>query len=293
METDEPQSFHEIAVTVRSADVDPVSNYIIENISGGLLLEDEEGVTGTTIKFYIAGGIEIGPLISGLRRYLTAVDPVYEAVDIHQRQVESLDWIDAYKKSTVPLMIGDAIVVKPPWNSAAFPDRIEIVLEPKMAFGTGRHESTQGCLAVLEGLDLSGRRVLDIGCGSGILCIYAAKRGACEAIGYDIDPLAVENSAENFELNGVESVCRALPGTIDDVQDRQPYDVIVVNIFKSAVVAMIGALKGRLAPGGTMILSGLLSQDCGKVETTLVQHGFDSFEIRDDNGWLTYRIPGT
>jgi len=291
METDEPQSFREISVKVRSADVDPVSNYIIEHISGGLLLEDEEGVADTNIKFYVGDGIEIEPLLSGLRRYLTAVDPVYESTNIGQRQIENLDWIEAYKESTIPIMIGDTIVVKPPWNTDTFPDRIEIILEPKMAFGTGRHESTQGCLAVLEGLDLTGRRVLDIGCGSGILCIYAAKRGASEAAGYDIDPLAVENSTENFELNGVESVCRALHGTIDGVQGNRRYDMIIVNIFESVVVPIIGALKERLAPGGTMILSGFLSRDCSKVEAVLMQHGFDSFEIRDDNGWITYRIP--
>lgn len=290
MSTGEPQYFHEIAVKVAAEDADPVSNYIIENICGGLLLEDEDGDSHTVITFYVAEGIDLDPLLGGLRRYLIAVNPAYETAVFSRKRIQSLDWIEAYKKSVTPIKIGTAIVVKPPWNDDRFPECTEIIIEPNMAFGTGRHESTQGCLAELEQSDLSGKRILDIGCGSGILGIYAAKKGAAHVAGYDIDPLAVDSSNKNFALNGVDRVCRAFLGTIDRVQDSRPYDVLIVNIIKSVIIPILDSVRTRLAPGGTLILSGLLPQDREEIETALERHGMSTFTIREDCGWLTYRV---
>jgi len=234
MRADETQRFHEIAVTVASADADPVANYINESICEGLLLEDDEDGR-TVIKFYIPDKTDINKSLQGLARYMKAIDPAYAGAAFRRTFIQSLDWIESYKRSVTPILIGDSIIVKPPWNQSTFAGRTEIIIEPKMAFGTGRHESTQGCLAQLEQLDLTGKRLLDVGCGTGILSIYAAKRGAGEVIGCDLDPIAVENSAENFVLNDVASVCSVIGGTIDAVRPDRRFDVIVVNIIKSVI----------------------------------------------------------
>lgn len=287
MRADDTQRFHEIAVTVASDDADPVTNYIIENICGGILIEDDDGGR-TVVKFYIPDNADVEHALAGLARYLNAVNPTYAHIHFDRKFIQSPDWIDAYKKSVTPILIGDSIVVKPPWDREAFGDRTEIIIEPKMAFGTGRHESTQGCLAELEILDLAGKRLLDVGCGSGILSVYAAKKGAVEVIGCDIDPIAVENSAENFTLNGVASICSVVDGTIDDVKTDRRFHVVVVNIIKSVILALMGKLRPRLNSGGIIILAGLLDQDRTDIEAALVQHGFGSYTVRENNGWLTF-----
>lgn len=290
MEPTKIQRYHEISVTVPSDDVEPVANYIIENIAGGLLLEDEEGDLHTTIKFYVANGVDVAAHLDGLKRYLVAVNPALADVALRQRNISNLDWIEAYRESVTPVVIGETIVVKPPWNTDPFPGKVEIIIEPKMAFGTGRHESTRGSLAEMEKLDLSGRSILDLGCGSGILGIYAARRGAAEVLGYDVDALAVENSTENFDINGVASVCRARIGSIDDVPEGRRFDVILVNIIKSVIVPIVGKLAGHLYPGGVLILAGLLDQDRQDIEAELMRHGLTSFSTRLENEWVTYTV---
>jgi len=292
MATDGAQYYQEIAVTVPTVEVDPVSNYIIENITGGLLLEDEDEEFQTTIKFYISDKYDIAGQLEGLKRYLAAINPAHADITFGQKRIKDLDWIDAYKGSVVPVTVGETIVVKPPWSDEPFPGRVEILIEPKMAFGTGRHESTRGSLTEMERIDLSGKTVLDLGCGSGILGIYAARQGASEVIGFDIDPLAVENSAENYEINKVSSVCRAYEGTLADVPDDKQFDVILVNIIKSVIVPIIPDLKRCLTSGGFLILAGLLEQDRAEIDAALIENGLNSFEIRTDNEWITYLVQG-
>lgn len=284
------QYYHEVALTVPSTETDVAADYIIEHISGGILLEDEENDLSTTIRFYIADGIDISEKLDGLKAHLTTFNPAHSDLVFKRKRIKNLDWIEAYRKSVVPVCVGESIVIVPPWNDESFPGRVRIVIEPKMAFGTGRHESTQGSLVELEKMNLSGRSMMDMGCGSGVLGIYAAKRGAVSVIGYDIDPLAVENSRENYVINGVESVCRAEPGSIDDVAPDRKFDVIAVNIIKSVIVPMLGRLKGRLEPGGRLILAGLLEQDREEVNAALAEQGLNNHRTRSDGEWLTYSV---
>lgn len=293
MATENVNYYHEISIRIPSAEVEPVANYIIENICGGLLLEDEDEDSQTTVKFYIADGIDIETGLSGLKKYVTSINSDYADIPLRQKRIKDLDWIEAYKKSVVPVLIGDSIVIKPPWNDETWPGRTEIMIEPKMAFGTGRHESTQGSLSELGKIDLSNKTLLDLGCGSGVLSIYAAKRGAAKVLGYDIDPLAVENSIENFDINDVESVCSAEIGSIENLPVDRWFDVIVVNIIKSVIIPIIGILKDRLVPGGVMILAGLLEQDRREVESALIENNLTSFEIRIDKEWVSYAVRRT
>lgn len=282
--------YQEITVRVPSESVDTVADYIIEHIAGGLLLEDEEQSATTAVKFYLSCEDKIESQLAGLRQLLGTIGSGQEPVSFRTKKIRNLDWLDEYRKSVEPLLIGDSIVISPPWKRGRYPGRTEMVIEPKMAFGTGRHETSRSCLAELEQLPLEGKRVLDLGCGSGILGIYAALRGASQVIGYDIDPLAVENSRENFVLNGVAAACRAEEGSIADIPVEETFDLITANIIKSAIVPIIGELKRRLRPGGILILSGLLEQDRLEIEAGLSEYHMTDFTIRRDGEWRTYTV---
>lgn len=284
------QRYHEIALRIPSESVELISNYIIENLSGGLLLEDEEAADWTTVKFYLSADVNPDVDLTDLSKFLEKNGFNLDDVTIKKKMVKNLDWIEKYRESVQPLLVGESIVIKPPWSDKIFPGKIEIILEPKMAFGTGRHETSRSCLAEMEMIDLNGKTVLDLGCGSGILSIYAALKGASRIIGYDTDPLAVENSRENFVINKVDALCQAEVGSIGDIPARMKFDVIVVNIIKSVIVPIVGDMKEHLNANGVLILSGLLLQDKDDVERALLKHGLDRFSVRIDGEWLTYRV---
>lgn len=286
----EPEWYYEISLPVESQDVDAVSNYIIENLSSGILLEEEDGTTSTVVRFYLGEEGELPGKLDGLMRYLAAIDDQYRDVTLKSKKITNLDWIDAYQKSVEPVLVGDSIVILAPWHDRAYPKRTEILLEPKMAFGTGRHESTRGCLMAMEALELSDKRVLDLGCGSGILGIYAALRGAALIDGYDIDPLAVDNSRENYRVNSVQAACTAHLGGIHTVAVEEKYDLVIVNIIKSVILPILPLIQSRTDSGGRIILSGLLVADREEIADALASYGMADYSILSDNEWITFTV---
>lgn len=283
-------SYHEIEIDVSADDRDAVANYIIENISDGLVIEDDESASMTRLKFYVASELDINSRIDGLKKYLIAIKPQYTGVILRQTEIKNRDWIETYQNSVTAFEIGDSIIVKPPWDENNYPDRMEIILEPKMAFGTGRHETTRSCLAELEKLNLTGVSLLDFGCGSGILSIYADLKGAGRIAGFDNDPLAVENSRGNFILNKTDQVCRAECGTIDLVPIDEKYDIVVANIIKEVILPILDQLKNHVKPGGRLLLSGFMDLDQTQIEMSLKDHNLNDFNLRRDGKWLTYNI---
>ncbi|MEE9442933.1 MAG: 50S ribosomal protein L11 methyltransferase [candidate division Zixibacteria bacterium] len=285
----EDDLYFEISVPVLHSDVDAVSNYIIENIASGILLEDEDDNLQTIIKFYPSNGIDINSKLEWLRKYLRAINPEYEKIETSRKSIKSLDWIESYRASVTPIFAGNSIVIIPPWDDEDYQDKTTIIIEPKMAFGTGRHETTRSCLAVMEKIDFNHKVVLDLGCGSGILGVYAAKKGASKVQGYDIDTLAVDNSLENFEINHVCDKCKAELGSIENITDEK-YDVGIVNIIKAVILPIMPRLKEIICLGGYLILSGLLINDRTAIENALSEHNLVDCEIHLDGEWITYKI---
>ena len=159
-----------------------------------------------------------------------------------------------------------------------------------MTFGTGRHETTRSCLTVLETIDIKGKSVFDLGCGSGILSIYCALHGASTCIGYDIDPLCQDNCKENIRENNVEDVCEAYTGTIYDFQKDTQFEIVIANIIKEVIIPILPRLKRLTKPGGDLILSGLLIKDRKEIEEALDRNNLSKFNPHFDNEWVTYRI---
>ncbi len=201
--------------------------------------------------------------------------------DMRLRVVRDDDWLEAWKASFTPMRIG-SFLVRPTWLDADEADATTIAIDPGMAFGTGSHPTTRQCLEALSVLALDGVRVLDVGAGSGILAIAAAKRGAREVVAVDTDVVAVRAARENVAVNSA-SVEVAL-GSAADVPGR--FDVVVANIVAPVLVAMAADLRARLGKSGTLLLAGITRESVDAVRGAFTDRGLDLVS-RDERGdWI-------
>jgi ribosomal protein L11 methyltransferase len=241
-----------------------------------------------------------GPIV--VRAYL----PVDEALEARRQRVEQAlaclnlirpvptpayrivaqsDWADAWRAGFQPLRIGRRILITPSWLRAPDydPERdLLITLDPGMAFGTGLHPTTQLCAAALEDYVEAGMRVLDVGSGSGILSILAAKLGASEVVGVDTDPEAVRAGQENAARNAVSDSVRIIHGAHDAATGH--YDLIVANILAGVIAQMLA--EGLGARGARFIFSGILDSQREQVIRAAEQAGLYLKEVRTSNDWV-------
>jgi len=205
------------------------------------------------------------------------------------RMVKEEDWAEAWKAHYLPLRIGRKLYIHPLWIEAdTAPGDVVISLDPGMAFGTGTHPSTQLCLEALEDLTQPGARVLDLGSGSGILAIGAAKLGASHVLALDIDPVAVEVAQKNIEQNGVADKITIQEGSLDNVvTSARRFDLIVVNILAKIIIQMCDQHLGDVVrPGGHAIFSGIIHDQANEVEAALCRTGLEPYARRQESDWV-------
>jgi ribosomal protein L11 methyltransferase len=193
--------------------------------------------------------------------------------------VEEQDWVRLTQSQFDPIPISDRLWIVPSWHVAPDPEAITIVLDPGLAFGTGSHPTTGLCLKWLDGNLKAGESVLDYGCGSGILAIAAARLGAAQVVGVDIDPQAVQATLDNAERNRVQ-VAAMLP-------DRLPaglYDVVVANILTNPLKALMPLLAAHVRPGGRIVLSGILEAQAQDV-VAIYSSTFDIRHAATEESW--------
>ncbi len=195
------------------------------------------------------------------------------------------DWNEAWKKNFTPIDIGERLIIIPSWLQVET-DRIPIIIDPGMVFGTGHHETTQTCLILIEQLAKRSfrRSLLDIGTGTGILAIAAARLGFERVIALDIDPLALDAAARNIAANGLKTI-DVSEGTIATVDGT--FDVIVANLLSETLTAIASELSQRLQPNGTAILSGLLAGQDDGVIVAMDAAGLFCRERVVDNKWVS------
>jgi len=199
------------------------------------------------------------------------------------RRLKESDWRESWKKHFGVQRIGRALVVKPSWTQYR-PKAGEIVIEidPGMAFGTGQHPTTAMCLRALEELVRPGVRVLDLGCGSGILAIAAAKLGATRVLALDIDSSAVRAARENVAANGVAPTVEVREGTLDG---DEFFDLIVANISGLTLERLAPTLARSLRPGGMLISTGFLEEAVAGVSGGYERAGLTVERLVEDGDW--------
>ncbi|ELM3614459.1 50S ribosomal protein L11 methyltransferase [Aeromonas sobria] len=188
-----------------------------------------------------------------------------EEVGYKVEQLEDKDWVREWMDHFHPMQFGERLWICPSWRDVPNPDAVNVMLDPGLAFGTGTHPTTALCLQWLDGLDLTGKTVVDFGCGSGILGIAALKLGAARVIGIDIDPQAIQASRDNAERNGVAGQIELyLPA--DQPQDVEA-DVVVANILAGPLRELAPLIAGHGKAGSLMALSGVLESQAPELET--------------------------
>lgn len=256
--------------------------------------------TAVTVKIYIPEDEDTPDLRRRIEEVLYHMGRLYPIPPPTFRQLADEDWANAWKAHYHPFRIGRKIWIQPSWleqetavpgKDGIQPDDIVLTLDPGMAFGTGLHPTTQMCLLALEERVQPGMSVLDVGTGSAILAIAAAKLGAVSLLGIDTDRLAVDAAAANAAKNDVAAQIAIRQGTLDTVTQRG-WDIVVVNILAPVIISLFKQdhLLDYVADDGCLILSGIIEEQGEAVVTAVVAAGgriVETYQVRD---WLAYVV---
>lgn len=213
---------------------------------------------------------------------------------IEETETEDVDWVNNWKQYFHQFYIDD-ILITPSWEKVSSEDeaRMVIHIDPGTAFGTGMHETTQLCIRQIRKYVTSGMRILDVGCGSGILGMMALKFGAEHSLGTDLDPCAIDATRENMEMNGVSKDCyEVMAGNIindPSVQDRvgyNRYDIVAANILADVLVELTPVIVRHLKPGGVYITSGIIDDKEQTVVNAIRGAGMEVLEVNYQGEWV-------
>ena len=246
------------------------------------LLQKDRGIA--KIHIYIDPEDNIEEAVQFLRERLTAAGIGHT---INRSSVHEDDWLNNWRKFFKPMPIGEKLLINPSWYTDTDPEgRAVLNIDPGLAFGTGKHETTRLCLETLERYIKGGETVLDVGCGSGILGIAAVLLGAESAFGVDIDEVAVRTANENAVINHVGDRFSAIAGDlVDKVQGK--YDIVVANIVADAIIALSASVKAFMKPDSVYIVSGIIDTRADDVRNA-VRNSFEIAEEITMGGWYCF-----
>jgi ribosomal protein L11 methyltransferase len=285
-------SWLEVRVQVDGEAAEAVSEVFNRYGRGGAVLStdfDDElsDAAVVTVKTYLPLDEEGRKARRCIEEALWHLGQIYPLPAPEFRELAEDDGANAWKKHYRVLRIGQRMVVKPPWQEhQPQPDEVVIELDPGMAFGTGLHPTTQMCLQALEEHLKPGDTVLDLGTGSGILAIAAAKLGAGSVLALDNDPLAVRAARTNVRANGVQDLVAVGHGSLDETAEE--FDLVLVNILARVIVELTNqGLADRVRPTGLMIAAGIIVEQEAEVTATLAERGLEIVERRQERDWVT------
>jgi ribosomal protein L11 methyltransferase len=267
----------------------PIANFLVEQTSRGVELK------GNWIKAYCRQGEEARYCLKQLHRYYKDLQQLYPelpTLKVLQEDLQDEDWAETWKTFFKPIRVGSAIVVKPSWESyEPRANQVVIEIDPERAFGTGNHPSTALCIEILEHIISSvsagegdlGPSVLDVGTGSGILGIVAARQGAQRVLGLEIDPEALEAAQCNVDRNGVGEIMSVTLTPLDQVE--QTFDVVVANLTASLLTHLADDLVEHVSAQGLLLLSGIVAEQVEEVAKCFQTHYFKVVDSRATEEW--------
>ena len=305
----------QVKVLTTTAGADLVSEILLEAGSEGTMIEDRNDVfenqrpegqwdiidpaiadrIGEDVK--VTGYYPIDEnrnnVISSIASALGRLQALTPDVDLGKLEMqgqgfENEDWSESWKKSFKPIRLGDHIVICPGWlEYEKQPDDKVIEIDPGMAFGTGTHETTGMCAALIEKYVQPGQRVIDIGTGSGILAIVAAHMGAKEVLATDLDAVAVRVAAENAALNGFGDKIDCRCGDLLDVVDVSG-DVVIANIIADVILMLAKPVRERIVPNGVFICSGIAIDRREDVRRALLENDYEILDEPVKGEWAAF-----
>ncbi|MFL7790796.1 MAG: 50S ribosomal protein L11 methyltransferase [Anaerolineae bacterium] len=279
----------EISVTVDNEAAEAVAEVLSRYAYHGVIIEtgpDGWSAEPVSVRAYLSADDHLQANKRRVEEALWHLGQIWPIPDPTFRSVAEADWEEAWKERLSVLHIGQHVVIRPSWlDYAPASGDIVIDLDPGMAFGTGLHPTTQLCLEALEELVQPGAEVLDLGTGSGILAIAAAKLGARSVKAVDNDPVAVKTARENTITNDVQKAVHIAEGSLEDISGD--YDLVVVNILARVIAEMLReGLEKRVRPGGKMIAAGILADQETTVTEALGQGKLTLVERRQRDDWI-------
>ena len=260
------------------------------------LMQEKKGLCRIT--FYLEDSPDGYNTLAQVRMALSRVKqehPEYGRLLLTMENMEDADWENNWKQFYKPMEIGDRLTVIPEWESTGVPeDRVALRLNPGLTFGTGSHATTRLCLTALEKTIRGGERVLDLGCGSGILSIAALKLGAASAAAVDIDDKCRDVAYENAALNGIgqDTYTVRIGDVLGDAVLRADlgggWQMVVANIVADVIIGLSPLVRPMLAPGGLFLCSGIIDDRAQEVADRLRENGWEILETRSAEGWFSY-----
>jgi len=213
----------------------------------------------------------------------------YEDAEVQwQTQIiERRNWNEEWEKSYQPIEVDDKVRVRASFHEKDDRFEYDLLITPKMSFGTGHHETTWLVMRRQLSLPHHDIDVLDVGCGTGILAILARKLGANHITAFDIDEWCIENTTENFELNGIRNQQDVFQGTIDDLAADRMYGGILANINRNILLNDMASYEAHLLPGGWLVVSGFYESDAGEINECAAKNGLKQIEFHTRNQWAT------
>jgi ribosomal protein L11 methyltransferase len=288
----------ELSVEAPPEYVEPLSHIFYRYGEGGVAIESPAGFNPdegeNTPQLQTVKIVTFVPLDESARSRKSNIEIAVRLVahfatisEIKEREVEEEDWESNWKEYFHPIRVGSNLVICPTWRAhQSLDDDVLIKLDPGMAFGTGHHPTTRMCMELLETLIVGGEKVIDVGCGSGILSISAAKLGAGDILGIEIESRSVEVALENCELNGISSQVTILNGSFPEIRvENAAFDVALANIAAKVVINLSEYIVGAVANGGRLVLSGILESSLKDVEKEYSLHGVHFDKVLVDGDW--------
>lgn len=311
--------WNEVTVTTTTYGIEHVTGALLDLRLGGFSIRDAEDFeefltdtsfywdyiddevmklkgTPTQVIFYIPKTPEGADTLANVRTILDRLrkddtEGKLGSLDISLNSLKEEDWSENWKQYFKPIPVGDRLIIKPSWeNLPAGNTRTVLEIDPKMSFGTGTHDTTRLCLEVLDKTVQGGEKLLDMGCGSGILSIGALLLGAQSAFAVDVDPLAAKTAGENARINRVEDRITIRCGDVLTnpalaQEIGTGYDLICANIVSDVLIAMTPFFTDTLRPGGRITVSGIIEERADEVLDVLKAAGFTELERNLEGGW--------